>query len=205
MSGSMDKVRAWNGIALFSYGFRPFFLGGAVFAALVMVLWIGMLEGHVTLPAAFDPASWHAHELLFGFLGAVIAGFLLTAVPNWTGRMPITGYPLILLFSLWVLGRVAITFSGSWPALAAALADLSMPVLLVAAIAQRYSAVVPKVAVNGLPVCPSVARLITARAMMPIVPAIQRCCADAGPTRIPTLSGQIKDIPMASAPRGRKA
>lgn len=137
MSGSMDKVRAWNGIALFSYGFRPFFLGGAVFAALVMVLWIGMLEGHVTLPAAFDPVSWHAHELLFGFLGAVIAGFLLTAVPNWTGRMPITGYPLILLFSLWVLGRVGISFSGSWPALAVALADLSMPVLLVAAIARE--------------------------------------------------------------------
>ena len=141
MPGSMNVVRAWNGLALFSYGFRPFFLGGAAFAAIAMVLWIGMLEGHLVLPTAFDPFAWHAHELLFGFLGAVIAGFLLTAVPNWTGRLPITGYPLILLFLLWILGRVAVAVSGAWPALPsalpAALVDLSMPVLLVAAIGRE--------------------------------------------------------------------
>lgn len=139
MSGSMNTVREWTGPALFSYGFRPFFLGGAVFAAVAMLLWIGMLEGHVVVPTAFDPVSWHAHELLFGFLGAIIAGFLLTAVPNWTGRLPIAGYALALLFGLWGLGRVAVAYSASWPPLAAAVIDLSMPILLLAAIGREVA------------------------------------------------------------------
>ena len=75
-------MRAWKGPALLTYGFRPFFLGGAVWAALAMVLWVPMLAGALTLPTAFDPVSWHAHEFLFGYLTAVAAGFLLTAVPT---------------------------------------------------------------------------------------------------------------------------
>lgn len=131
MSESKDKGRGWKGLALFSYGFRPFFLGGTIFAALAMMLWMGTLEGYATLPTRFDPISWHAHEFLFGFLGAVIAGFLLTAVPNWTGRKPITGYPLVLLFSLWCAGRLGIAFSNGFPATAVALADLAMPAMLI--------------------------------------------------------------------------
>lgn len=85
MTGEADQVRAWSGPALLSYGFRPFFLGAAVWAALAMTLWIAMLSGVLQMPMHLDPISWHAHEFLYGYLGAVIAGFLLTAVPNWTG------------------------------------------------------------------------------------------------------------------------
>lgn len=87
MTTTAAQIRAWTGPAFLTYGFRPFFFGAAVWAALSMVLWVPMLTGHLALPAAFDPVGWHAHEFLFGYLGAVIAGFLLTAVPNWTGRL----------------------------------------------------------------------------------------------------------------------
>lgn len=93
--------------ALFSYGFRPFFLGGALYAALAVPLWLWMLASGATLSGPFAGASWHAHEMIFGYLGAVIAGFALTAVPNWTGRLPLSGRPLALLFTTWLVGRVA--------------------------------------------------------------------------------------------------
>lgn len=92
-------------------GFRPFFLGGALWAIVALLLWILTLAGAVQLPSAFDALAWHRHEMLFGFVGAVIAGFLLTAVPNWTGRLPIAGLPLASLFTLWLLGRLAVLFS----------------------------------------------------------------------------------------------
>lgn len=92
-------------------GFRPFFLGGAVWALVVVALWIAALAGAVTLPTAFDPLAWHRHEMLFGYLGAVIAGFLLTAIPNWTGRLPIAGARLAALAGLWLTARLAVLFS----------------------------------------------------------------------------------------------
>lgn len=87
-----QQSRQWTGPAVFSFGFRPFFLFGAIWAAVVMLVWILMLTGTVMLPTLFDPVSWHAHEFLFGYLGAITAGFLLTAVPNWTGRLPVVGW-----------------------------------------------------------------------------------------------------------------
>lgn len=110
---------------LFSYGFRAFFLGAALWAALAMAVWIAMLGGWLALPVAFDPVAWHAHAFLFGYLGAVLAGFLLTAVPNWTGRAPITGWPLALLFGLWLLGRVGSLMSAWWPVWSVAALDLA--------------------------------------------------------------------------------
>ncbi len=92
-------------------GFRPFFLGGAIWAVAALALWLCSLAGGLTLPSLFDPLSWHRHEMLFGFVGAVIAGFLLTAIPNWTGRLPIAGAPLGGLFGLWVAARLALLFS----------------------------------------------------------------------------------------------
>ena len=83
-------------------GFRPFFLAAGIWSAVAMALWLGGLAGAVVLPTAFDPAVWHAHEMLFGFVAAVIAGFLLTAIPNWTGRLPLRGNGLALLVGLWV-------------------------------------------------------------------------------------------------------
>src|SRR5690606_4808698 len=93
-------------IALFSYGFRPFFLGGALWALFAMLIWLGLITGEVA-SLALPPAAWHAHEFLFGYVGAIIAGFLLTAVPNWTGRAPLQGSPLLSLFILWLMGRIA--------------------------------------------------------------------------------------------------
>lgn len=115
---------------VFSAGFRPFFLGAALWAALAMALWIAMLAGVAAVPTALDPASWHAHEFLFGYLGAVLAGFLMTAVPNWTGRAPISGWPLALLFGLWLAGRVALAFSGYLLLLVVAGMDLAFLVAL---------------------------------------------------------------------------
>lgn len=123
---TMERHRAWRGPAVLSFGFRPFFLLGAVWAALAMALWVPMLAGKLALPTAFDPVAWHAHEFLFGYLAAIIAGFLLTAVPNWTGRLPVTGWPLAGLTALWIAGRAAVTFSESLPPFIVALADLAL-------------------------------------------------------------------------------
>src|SRR5690606_659836 len=93
-------------------GFRPFFFGGPLWAVIALVLWLMAFIGGTELPSAFDALSWHRHEMLFGFVGAVIAGFLLTAIPNWTGRLPIAGTPLAALFALWLAGRLALLCSG---------------------------------------------------------------------------------------------
>ena len=99
-------------IALFSYGFRPFFLGAAIWAIVALALWIGSLQGHVQLAPSYGPLPWHGHEMLFGYGSGVVAGFLLTAVPNWTGRLPVAGLRLMALFFLWCLGRVALLATG---------------------------------------------------------------------------------------------
>src|SRR3569623_3407303 len=108
----MHKLRAYRGPALLSHGFRPFFLFGAAYAGAMVPLWLAVFAGHMSLPTAFAPRDWHVHEMLFGYVGAVVAGFLLTAIPNWTGRLPIQGGPLAFLFGSWLLGRFATTFSG---------------------------------------------------------------------------------------------
>lgn len=118
--------------AVFSLGFRPFFLGGAIWAAFAMAVWIGMLGGWLALPTAFDPVSWHAHEFLFGYLGAVVAGFMLTAVPGWTKRRPLVGGPLAALFAIWCLGRIAVALSALFPSALVAAVDLLFPALLAA-------------------------------------------------------------------------
>src|SRR5690606_30456980 len=112
------------------------FLGGAVWAVVALALWMGFLTHGTTLPGAFDPLAWHRHEMLFGFVGAVIAGFLLTAIPNWTGRLPIAGTPLALLFALWAAGRLAVLFSDWLGRLPAAAIDTGF-YLVLAAVAGR--------------------------------------------------------------------
>jgi uncharacterized protein involved in response to NO len=96
---------------LLQIGFRPFFLLAGVWAVFAMLVWIAMLSGDLPLPTVSSGPMWHAHEFVFGFALAVVAGFLLTAVPNWTGRAPITGAPLALLVLLWAAARIGFTFS----------------------------------------------------------------------------------------------
>lgn len=135
-----QQMRAWRGPALLSYGFRPFFFGASVWAGLAMVLWVPMLSGALILPTALDPVSWHAHAFLYGYLGAVIGGFLLTAVPNWTGRLPIVGWRLGGLAALWAAGRLANLVSTNLPPLGVALVDLAFPLTLAALIAREIIA-----------------------------------------------------------------
>lgn len=110
---------------LFSYGFRPFFLFGALWAALVVALWMPAYFGHLALPIAIEPIDWHIHELLYGYLSAIVAGFLLTAIPNWTGGLPLSGRPLIALFALWVAGRIVMSTSALAGPLFAAVIDFA--------------------------------------------------------------------------------
>jgi uncharacterized protein involved in response to NO len=124
----------YAGPAIFSYGFRPFFLGAAAWAALSIALWLPQYLGDIALPTALSPLDWHIHEMIYGYAAATIAGFLLTAIPNWTGRLPVNGYPLAGLFALWLLGRVAIAGSAIWGAGLAAAVDLAF-LLTFAAIA----------------------------------------------------------------------
>jgi uncharacterized protein involved in response to NO len=99
--------RRYSGPAFFSFAFRPFFFCGALFAGIAIPVWAALFTGRLVATAAdFDPMRWHAHEMLFGYLGAVIGGFLLTAIPNWTGRLPVAGTPLAGLLALWLLGRI---------------------------------------------------------------------------------------------------
>jgi uncharacterized protein involved in response to NO len=111
MPAALQRRRDYAGPALFSYGFRPFFLGAGLWASLAILLWLPQYMGYCTLPTHFGPLEWHVHEMLFGFAAATIAGFLLTAIPNWTGRLPVNGLSLAALVALWVAGRCAILFS----------------------------------------------------------------------------------------------
>lgn len=104
----MATRNTYEGPALFSYGFRPFFLAATVFATGVVPLWWLVWRGDVTLRSVLPPADWHIHEMIFGYGAAVVAGFLFTAVPNWTGRLPTRGWPLAALLAVWALGRLAV-------------------------------------------------------------------------------------------------
>lgn len=117
-------------------GFRPFYFGGAAWAVVALTLWLMSLAGSIVLPTIMEPLAWHRHEMLFGFVGAVIAGFLLTAIPNWTGRLPIAGLPLAALAGLWLAARIAILFSGLVGAGLAAALDVGF-YLVLAAVAGR--------------------------------------------------------------------
>jgi uncharacterized protein involved in response to NO len=127
----VDEPRErYAGPAILRQGFRPFFLAAALWAVAAVVLWLPILLGWIALPSAFDPLAWHAHEMIFGFAGAAVAGFLLTAIPNWTGRLPLSGLPLLGLASVWVAGRLAVAASMEIGIVPAALIDLAFLVLL---------------------------------------------------------------------------
>jgi len=122
--------------AFLSHGFRPFFFFGSIFGALIISLWVPWYLGMIDIPSALPPISWHNHELFFGYIPAIIAGFLLTAVPNWTGRKPVTGSGLAILVFIWLLGRLAISFSLFLPPLLVSLTALAFLPALIFAVAR---------------------------------------------------------------------
>ena len=116
--------------AVLGYGFRPFFLLAGIHAATAIPIWLMSLQGFGPLSAPVPALAWHAHELLFGFIVAAVAGFLLTAVPSWTASRGYAGAPLLGLAFLWIAGRLVTTFPSSLTAGMVALIDLAfIPIL----------------------------------------------------------------------------
>ncbi|MBZ9700865.1 MULTISPECIES: NnrS family protein [unclassified Mesorhizobium] len=133
---AIPRLRRYSGPAFLSYGLRPFFFLGSLYAALSILLWLPIYAGELQAHSLFVPVDWHIHEMLFGYLPAIVTGFLLTAIPNWTGRLPLQGLPLLALVVLWLAGRAAVFFSADIGWQTAAVVDGSF-LLAVAAAAAR--------------------------------------------------------------------
>lgn len=136
----IPRYRATSAPTLLSAGFRPFFLLSALWACIGIPLWLALYGGGVTLPTVLPPAVWHAHEMIFGFAAATVAGFLLTAIPNWTGRMPLQGWPLAILVLLWAAGRIGVLLSAALGPVAAAALDLLFPAAFLAVVTREILA-----------------------------------------------------------------
>lgn len=130
MTRTARARRAYDGAALWSRGFRPFFLAGGLWAVAAIAIWPPFFTGAISIPTAFSPLDWHVHEMIYGFGAAVVAGFLLTAVPNWTGRLPVAGRPLIALAAVWLAGRVAMFLSAQVGWVAAFAIDVGFLLML---------------------------------------------------------------------------
>ena len=125
---------------MFSAGFRPFFFLGSLWSALAIPVWLCTYAGGPAPPSAFPALVWHVHEMVFGFGFAAVAGFLLTAIPNWTGRLPLRGAALALLAALWIAGRAAVLFSAYVGPVAAAIVDVAFPAALALVVAREILA-----------------------------------------------------------------
>lgn len=117
---------------ILQYGFRPFFFLAALHAGVAIPVWLWIFFAGGALPGPFTGMDWHVHEMLFGYVFAVLAGFILTAIPNWTGRLPLSGWPLAGLVSLWLAGRVACAVLAN--PFAAMMVDLACPAMLAIAV-----------------------------------------------------------------------
>ena len=137
---AIPRLKPYTGPALLSYGFRPFFLLGSIWAGIEVLAWLPMFYGELSVATAFSPRDWHVHELLFGYVPAIVAGFLLTAIPNWTGRLPLQGTPLLVLVLAWLAGRFAVTFSANLGWIGVSVVDCAFLVLMVAAVAREIVA-----------------------------------------------------------------
>ncbi|WNC67854.1 NnrS family protein [Thalassotalea nanhaiensis] len=105
-----DLSQEQNITPFFRLGFRPFFTFGAAFSIVALLIWSLTLSGKINLNLYGGGTVWHAHEMIFGFVCAIIVGFLLTAVQTWTGQRAINGKPLMMLVLLWLAGRFVMAF-----------------------------------------------------------------------------------------------
>lgn len=117
---------------ILAHPFRPFFLLTGVYGIVTVIAWISFLFGGLSLPLGWSPVHWHSHEMLFGLIPLAIAGFLLTAMCNWTGAAPLHGKALLALIIIWLAGRVAMWTASWWPVgVVAAIDLLFMPVMAI--------------------------------------------------------------------------
>ena len=137
---AIPRYRPQTGPVVLSAGFRPFFLAASLWAFVAIPIWLAFFAGHSQLPTALSPIVWHVHEMIFGFGAATVAGFLLTAIPNWTGRLPLQNGPLAFLVLLWAVGRVAVLVSERIGPDTAAALDLAFPVVFLGAVAREIFA-----------------------------------------------------------------
>jgi uncharacterized protein involved in response to NO len=137
---ALQRRRDYAGPALLAYGFRPFFLAAGLWAAFGILLWLPQYLGQLTIPTYFGALDWHIHEMLYGYVAAAIAGFLLTAIPNWTGRLPVSGGSLAGLTLLWLAGRIAVLFSAEIGGTLAAAIDVAFLLTLAVVIAREIVA-----------------------------------------------------------------
>lgn len=116
---------------LFSYAFRPLFLLAALYAIVIVPVWVAAWLGAYPMPALRgNPIAWHAHEMIYGFAGAAVGGFALTAVATWTKRPPVAGRPLVFLGALWLVARMLFLFPSEELVAVAAVSDLGYGALL---------------------------------------------------------------------------
>ena len=140
LTATPSKRRAPGAFALFEYGYRPFFLLAALHAAALVPVWVAAVFGWLALPVEME-VSWHAYQMVYGFAAAGLAGFMLTAVPNWTGAAPLRGAPLAALALLWLVGCPAMTLTMVFPPRVAAGIDLAfIPALVVGVIGPLLAA-----------------------------------------------------------------
>lgn len=130
----VDSEAADYGLPVLRLGFRPFFLAAGIFAIIAMLVWMASYIFAVEFSFAGLPANlWHAHEMIFGYVLAVVAGFLLTAIKNWTGVEVLRGAPLAVLFSLWLIPRVLLLSGLQLPLAFIAVIDLAFMLILILA------------------------------------------------------------------------
>ncbi len=118
-----DNPRKSGGLPILAYGFRPFFFLAGVHGLVALLLWLAIQVDSLSAPGHWPGATWHGHEMLFGYAPAVLAGFLLTAVPNWIGVPPVRRFPLAALVVLWLAGRTAVALAGYLPPLLVTIVD----------------------------------------------------------------------------------
>jgi uncharacterized protein involved in response to NO len=139
---------------LFAYGFRPHFLLAGLAGLVLVPVWALSFAAGTPLGSGWPPTLWHGHEMLFGFIASAIAGFLLTAVPSWTGQKGYAGAPLVALALVWLIARLMISSSWLWPPILTATADLAflplLAVLVVVPLARQRNRNTPLLLVLGM-------------------------------------------------------
>ncbi len=148
MRTTAQILRDYRGPALFSFGFRPFFLLAGILALLAVPAWLAAYLGHG--PAALS-RDWHVHEMLFGYAGAVIAGYMIVAGANWTGHYPVAGRPVAALAALWLAGRAGMLLGGWAEAVDAAFLPLFAALLWREQLAaSNWRSLAPCLVISGL-------------------------------------------------------